>query len=421
MKNESWNEELKKLILNCFQELMDFVESETFTHFWQKWKCVSEENRELFLQQQLNPAGNIGGSFLELHPTLSATFLCDEGPPGGLLRITKHLDHPNIHKINFTFPSPDNDLQPPSLPGNELAITFNSPLHPLQIDKSYNRFIPPELIKVLGRKNLLDVQLGDQVEKNVTVLFSDIRAYTSLSETMTIQENFKFLNAYISRVVPVMKKYNGLIHQFLGDGIMALFLNDTDDAVQAALAYQKMVSKYNSERLAIGRAPLTIGIGLHTGSLMIGIIGDQNRMGTAVVSDTVNTASRMEGLTKHFQASILVSEHTLRSLVQPHNFNYRCLGKVQVKGKTNAFSIYEIFDDAGSGDISPKIRTKAVFEEGISAYFSKQFDLAMRAFRTVIQQDPTDHAARLYYNKALVLIKDGSENNWPGIEIMLNK
>ena len=177
-----------------------------------------------------------------------------------------------------------------------------------RIALSHMRFL-----KTLGRESILDVSLGDQVEKNVTVFFSDIRDYTSLSEQLTPQQNFLFLNNYLGRVGPIIKTNRGFVNQYYGDGIMALFMdansgiNSPKDSVLAALEMHRELYQYNQERIEKNRIPINIGIGIHTGPLMLGVIGDEKRMDVGVVSDAVNTAARMEGLTKHYGSTTIVS------------------------------------------------------------------------------------------------------------------
>ncbi len=314
-----------------------------------------------------------------------------------------------------------NDYLVKPISKKELLARLGTHINLLHINKSYSRFVPKEFFKVLGKDNVLDVKLGDQVEQEVTVLFADIRSYTTLSESMTVKENFKFLNAYLKRIVPIINGHNGLVHQFLGDGIMALFLKDPEDAIKASIAYLRMITTYNQHRIEKDRVPLKIGIGMHTGSLMLGIIGDEDRMGAGVVSDTVNTASRMEGLTKHFNVSLLASEDVFRKLKEPEQFNYRYIGKVQVKGKKKALEIYEFFDGESEEMIALKKQTKADFDLGLQKYYSKDFEEALIKFKKVIEINPDDYTARFYQKKSGALIAQGVADNWTGIEVMLNK
>ncbi|MCZ0900792.1 adenylate/guanylate cyclase domain-containing response regulator, partial [Microcoleus sp. HI-ES] len=154
------------------------------------------------------------------------------------------------------------------------------------------RFVPREFLKFLKRESIVDARLGDSVQAEMTIMFADIRSFTSLSESMSPRENFEFLNSYLSRVGPVIREYNGFIDKYIGDGIMALFPNRAEDAVQAAIEMQHQVKIYNRHRQNSGYQPISIGIGLHTGTLMLGTIGEAERMESTVISDAVNLASR---------------------------------------------------------------------------------------------------------------------------------
>ena len=213
-----------------------------------------------------------------------------------------------------------------------------------KINIAYGRFVPHEFLRFLERESIVDVNLGDQVQRDMTVLFSDIRSFTSLSEKMTPQENFNFLNAYLGRVSPVIRQYNGFIDKYIGDALMALFPMRAEDALQAAITMQQEVSRYNRHRQAQADKPINIGIGLHTGSLMLGTIGETERMESTVISDAVNLASRMEGVTKMYGTTIVISQDTLFNLDQPTLYHFRYLDRVQVKGKKEPISVFEIFN-----------------------------------------------------------------------------
>ncbi len=176
-------------------------------------------------------------------------------------------------------------------------------------NKAYERFVPHELLSLLGKKNITEITLGDQIEKEMTVLFSDIRDFTSLSEKMTPQENFDFINTYLGIMEPITRQYNGIIDKYIGDAIMALFPNNVDDAVQGAIAMLEKLVEFNQMPQDAGFQKIRIGIGLHTGKLMLGTIGGQARMDGTVISDAVNLASRIEGLTKIYGTPLLISEH----------------------------------------------------------------------------------------------------------------
>ena len=143
---------------------------------------------------------------------------------------------------------------------------------------------------------------------------------------------------------PVIRDNNGFVMQYLGDGLMSIFVHDPMNAVEASIAMLTQIEEYNISRENKSRKLIKVGIGLHTGNLVLGVLGDEKRMDANVVSDSVNTASRMEGLTKHYGASIIMSEHTLEGLSKKDDIHQRFLGLVKVKGKSKPLRIFEIMD-----------------------------------------------------------------------------
>jgi len=289
------------------------------------------------------------------------------------------------------------------------------------LNQAYERFVPRQFLGFLEKKSIVDVQLGDQVQKDMSILFSDIRGFTDLSETMTPEENFQFLNSYLSQMEPVILEHDGFIDKYMGDGIMALFPTTADNAVCGAVAMMRQLAGYNVERKKADHEPVRIGIGVNTGTLMLGTIGGNNRMDSTVVADTVNLASRLEGLTKRYKANILISAYTLAGLSEPTRYNYRFLGKVQVKGKRAAVPIYEVYDGDPDDIVELKHKTKGVFEEGLQNYFAKEFITAMGFFTQVLACNPNDKTAQLYVERCARFISQGVPDDWEGIEIMDTK
>ena len=290
-----------------------------------------------------------------------------------------------------------------------------------KVNAAFGRFVPHEFIKALGHDQISEVKLGDQVEKEVTVFFSDIRSYTSISEEMTPRENFNFLNSYFGRVGPLIKKHHGFVNQYYGDGIMSLFLQQPEDAISAAIAIHIALRKYNKERKAKRRTTIKIGIGVHCGPLMLGVIGDVLRMEANVVADTVNIASRMEGLTKYYGASIITSAPTLMRIQNPDKFHYRYLGKVQVKGRKEPIGVYDFFDGDKPAIIQRKLDSLDAFKEGMEAYYEKSFVQSARLFDQVLAVFPQDKAAQWYKENSTRHILEGVPDSWDGVIMMTNK
>jgi class 3 adenylate cyclase len=214
-----------------------------------------------------------------------------------------------------------------------------------ELNESLARFVPFQFLNYLKKESILDVNLGDQVLEDMTILFADIRSFTSLSEAMTPEENFKFLNSFLSQVVPVIRQEGGFVDKFIGDAIMALFPYPPDQAVRAAIELQKAVHRYNTARDRAGYKAISLGIGIHTGQLMLGTIGETSRMETTVIADTVNIASRLEELTKTFGAEIIISKGLFDKMENKENIQSRSLGSSPVKGKAEPLEIVEILVD----------------------------------------------------------------------------
>jgi class 3 adenylate cyclase len=283
------------------------------------------------------------------------------------------------------------------------------------------KFVPYQFIKSLGREVITDVRLGDQVEKIVTVLFTDIRNYTSLSEQMTPEETFAFICRFNERMGPLIRKHNGFINQYLGDSIMAIFTLNASDALRAAIEMQKEIHEFNLLRLEKNKPLIEIGIGMHTGSLIMGITGDLDRMDACTISDTVNTASRVESLTKHYKAGILLSEASLKQITDTSEFDLRNLGLVQIKGKHNSINVHECFSCNTESDRLSKLTTLPVFNQGVSHYLEKSFTPANECFKRVVDTDPEDRTAYFFYNHTLEIIQSGIHQKKPGVVEMEEK
>ena len=265
-----------------------------------------------------------------------------------------------------------------------------------KLNQAFSRFVPRQFLQLLDKESVVDVQLGDQVQQEMSVLFSDIRDFTALSESMTPEENFQFINAYLSRMEPAIIENQGFIDKYIGDAIMALFSAIADDAVKAGIAMLQRLTEYNQHRVNSGYAPIKIGIGINTGCLMLGTVGGQNRMDSTVISDAVNLASRLEGLTKYYGVSLLISQQTLGRLHNPMEYCIRFIEQVKVKGKSKAVAVFEVFDGDKAEIKEGKLATKTFFEEGLWLYYQHSFREAAQRFEEVLRINPRDMVAQIY-------------------------
>ena len=285
----------------------------------------------------------------------------------------------------------------------------------VELNRALERFVPREFLSILKKESITQVSLGDQVEQTMTVMFSDIRDFTPLSERMSPQENFNFLNSLLSRVGPIIRQSHGFVDNYMGDAIMALFPEKAEYALQAAIDMLREVSAYSGRHQGTNDQQIGVGISLHTGSLMLGIIGEEERMQGTVIADAVNLASRMESLTRVYGVSIIISEQTLKHLENPDKFKYRFLDKVHVKGKEVPVSVYEVFDGDSENIVELKLKTKPDFEEGLFLYHERKFAEASVKFNSVIEHNPEDKAAKLYLRRAAHYMVQGVPTDWSGV------
>jgi len=206
---------------------------------------------------------------------------------------------------------------------------------------------------------------------------------------------------------PIIRKHHGFIDKFLGDGVMALFSESPDDAVNAAREMQRSLSEFNQTRPK--NSHVRIGVGIHTGTLMLGTVGESRRMEGTVISDVVNVASRLESLTKVFGSGIIVSEETLHKLAS--SFPHRSLGIVRVKGKRQAVSIYEVLSGVDPLD-ELKLQTRELLEEALRQYQSSVLNLALDGFGKVLTINPEDQVAKVYAERTAQLQRDGKATSW---------
>ena len=268
-----------------------------------------------------------------------------------------------------------------------------------QTEAAYSRLIPHQLLSLLQAKSIVDVKLGDQVERKLSIMFTDIRNFTHLSETMTPTENFEFINSYLSQMEPVISRHHGIIDKYIGDAIMALFERGADDAVAGAIAMLERLSFYNAGRTRAGYQPIQIGIGLNTGMVMIGTVGGVNRMESTVIGDAVNLAARLEEANKTYNTQLLISHNTLYDLSEPNKYLIRFLDRFRVKGKSQPLSIYEVFDNDAEELRKSKCKSLDIFEQGVAYYHLKNIGQALPLFQRCIEICPDDLPAHIYLER----------------------
>jgi tetratricopeptide (TPR) repeat protein len=220
---------------------------------------------------------------------------------------------------------------------------------------------------------------------------------------------------------PIVAKNHGFIDKYIGDGIMALFPRKAEDGLKAAIQMQEELSRYNSERTETGLVPIRIGIGLHTGNLILGTIGSDNRMDGTVISDAVNLSARLESLTKYYGVGVLISGDSFQSIDDSDKYDFRILDVVKVKGKSEQITVIHIYSGLSEDIKNIYKRTKDIFERGISYFWMQDFKTAKLHFQRVLEIHPEDKAAQIYLTRAEYFSNNPLPPDWDGSFSMLEK
>ena len=315
-----------------------------------------------------------------------------------------------------------NDYMTQPFSKDELLPRLQAHLRLSKTSHSYGRFVPNEYLRFLKKESIVDVRLGDHVSKEMAVMFSDIRAFTTLSEKMTPQENFDFVNAYLRQVSPAIRDHDGFIVKYLGDGMMAVFPESVDDAVAAGIAKLRNVATLNEDdRISVNLSqPIAVGIGIHFGHMMVGMVGESARMQGDAFSDNVNLTARLESLTKLYGVSMVMSDQALAHLSAPERYQIQFLDRVVVKGRGAPIDIYHVLDGEPAHVQVQLEQVREIFEQGIADYRLGDFNQAKSCFERILEKVPNNKTAKIYNDRLSLLLKSPPEH-WNGVWTLTQK
>jgi hemerythrin-like metal-binding protein len=286
----------------------------------------------------------------------------------------------------------------------------------------FEKFVPRQFLTRIAKEGVENIELGKAESDTLTILFSDIRSFTSLSEKMEPQGLLDFLNLYFSHLSKPIHLNNGYIDKYIGDAIMALFddpsANDREEArcaIQASVDMQQALKVFNEIQIKQQHPIIANGIGIHSGHAIIGTVGSEERMDSTVLGDTVNVASRLEGLTKTYGVKIIISGDTLELLGESSGFKLRQLDIVKVKGKTEATRIFEVFDCDPPEIQEKKLKTAPLILEGLSHRGSQDWQMALSCFQEALKIFPDDESIQHHIDYLFLLQKNPPSFDWDGV------
>lgn len=354
-----------------------------------------------------------------VHETLAIPMLDRSKNLLGVLQLINPLDPKTAERGTFN----NYQIEILSSLASQAAVAIENVRNHEKIarkNEAFKRFVPTEFIRHLGKTEVEDIHLGDASHESMSVLFSDIRSFTTIAESMSPEETFIFLNDYLRLIGPNITQNRGFIDKYIGDAIMALFpgnhlSSSADDAVAAAVGMMQKLREFNLSPNRVIDHPISIGIGIHTGALTLGTIGFESRMESTVIGDTVNLASRVESLTKMYGITIGITSKTWQQLNHPEQFLVREVDTVQVKGKEAAITVYEVFNADIEVVRDMKLQNLNAYHEALSLYKTANWDAASQIFNALYQQSPQDKLLSTYLQRCAVYKAAPPEENWCGI------
>lgn len=290
-----------------------------------------------------------------------------------------------------------------------------------KMGKAFSQYVAPALVAEI-LKNPDKLVLGGE-EKRLTVLFSDIRGFTTVSETLKPQVLVKLMNDYLTPMTNIILSNGGTVDKYMGDAIMAFWGapvwqdDHTARACKTALDMLKKLSELREAWRKAGIPELDIGVGISTGKVTVGNMGSDTRFDYTVIGDTVNLGSRLEGLNKEYGSHIIVPKYTYEDVKD--SFIFRHLDRVKVKGKAIPISIYELLGEKGDGNGLKEVAE--AFESGLDSYFLKQWDRAEKYFQDALRLRPGDGPSKAFLSRIDKLRKTELPDEWDGVFIMTKK
>jgi adenylate cyclase len=284
----------------------------------------------------------------------------------------------------------------------------------------FQQYVPPEVI----RRLLDDPERVKPRKSEITILFSDIRGFTSISESLDAQELADLLNGYLTEMTRIVFRYQGTLDKYIGDAVMGFWgapYEEPDHATRACNAALSMLARLGElqkDWQAQGQPVLDIGIGLNTGVASVGNMGSSMRLAYTAMGDAVNLASRMEGLNKEYGTRIIISESTQKEL-QSTRALVRELDLIRVKGKLQPVTIYEVLDAEALGDAGKELLD--VFARGLADYKKRDWREAGQTFQQILNRWPNDGPARVFLTRCEEYLAEGPEADWDGVYVMKHK
>ncbi len=290
----------------------------------------------------------------------------------------------SLNKINYIYKEKENKIR--------------------QTNLENQKSLPKQFFKFLGKSSIEELELGNQVKKNATTLFCDLKSAKNDSKTLSLEENFNYINSYLKVVVPLIKRYEGFVDKYLGDGVLAVF-SKPQDAIECSHAILRAIDVKNKSQKELPAIDARIAV--NSGEIVFGIVGDEQQKMPTIISDELNLASKMQEINFYIGTKILISKYVLNELPQKFEFDYRYTGVLSLENGVK-LPLFESLNCYPKNKKEKLKKLKNKFEEGVRAYNQKKYREAKELFEFVLHYASDDKPAFVYFNKASEKLKESA-------------
>ncbi len=289
----------------------------------------------------------------------------------------------SLNKINYNIKAKENKIK--------------------QTNLEAQKFIPKQFFKFLGKSSVEELEIGNQVKKIATTLFCDLKSAAKNSKSLSLEENFNYINSYLKTVAPLIRRFDGFIDKYLGDGVLAVF-SKPQNAIECAHAILRAIEVKNKSQKELPSIDARLCV--HTGEVVFGIVGDEERKSPTIISDALSLCNKMEEINMYIDTKFLIAKSTLNELPPNFEFDHRFTGVLTVD--EIQIPLYESLCYYPKNKKEKLKKLKNKFESGVRAYNVKKYKEAREIFEYVLKYVPDDKPSYVYFNKATEKMKDAA-------------
>ncbi len=324
---------------------------------------------------------------------LAITFMIATRPIKKIETVTKRLAYGEVKdKINIGGTKQFQEIESSLKKINENYKIKDEVIKQTSIE--YEKFVPKKLIKFLGKKSIIELEVGSQVKKTATLLYCNIKSGGIVSKTLSLEDNFNYVNSYLNVVTPIIRKFGGFVDKYLENGLLSVFISP-QSAITCAINISRAIKQKN---LSEDMPKLEVGLIVHTDEIIFGVVGDDQRKAPTIVTNSMELFSKLDEINETFGSIMLVTKNTLNTLPTTFKLAYRYIGEVDIEGTEQ--SVFECLEVFARQKREKLYKHHLEFENGVRAYQKGNFEQAKQIFEKVYRQEKDDKPCYVYFNKS---------------------